>query len=67
MTYKKQDHKKSRAIDYEFAKLLKEEEEMFNEDGTVKDPERLKEFIKTLMFIEKEKFDYDQITHRFVK
>ena len=37
MTYKKQDHKKSRAIDYEFAKLLKEEEEMFNEDGTVKE------------------------------
>lgn len=39
----------------------------YNEDGTVKDPERLKEFIKTRMFIEKEKFDYDQITHRFVK
>ena len=38
----------------------------YNEDGMVEDSERLKEFIRTRIFLNKEQFNYDAITHKFV-
>ena len=37
------------------------------ENGFVKDPERLKEFIRKNMFLQKEHFDYDNINYKFVE
>tara|TARA_R100000008_G_scaffold86793_1_gene81649 strand:+ start:15125 stop:16060 length:936 start_codon:yes stop_codon:yes gene_type:complete len=39
----------------------------YNEKGEVQDPERLKEFIRTRMFLTKEQFDYDKVVHKFIK
>ena len=39
----------------------------YNEDGEVQDPERLKEFIRTRMFLTKEQFDYNKVVHKFIK
>ena len=39
----------------------------YNKKGEVKDPNRLKEFIRTRMFLTKEQFDYDNIVHKFIK
>jgi hypothetical protein len=39
----------------------------YDENGVHKEPERLKEFIRTRIFLEKDKFDYDKITNRFIK
>jgi hypothetical protein len=37
------------------------------ENGFVKDPERLKEFIRKNMFLQKEHFDYDNVNYKFVE
>jgi hypothetical protein len=37
------------------------------EDGFVKDPARLKEFIRTNMILSTDAFDYSQVPHRFIK
>ena len=39
----------------------------YDENGMVEDPERLKEFIRTRMFLNNAQFDYKTITHRFLK
>jgi hypothetical protein len=36
-------------------------------DGMVEDPQRLKEFIRTRMFLTKSQFDYETVNHKFVK
>ena len=41
--------------------------EKYDENGFVKDPERLKEFIRTRMFLDKSMFDYNNIVHKFVR
>ena len=41
--------------------------EKYNEKGEVKDPNRLKEFIRTRMFLTKEQFDYGKVVHKFIK
>jgi hypothetical protein len=41
--------------------------EKYDENGMVQEPDRLKEFIRTRMFLNKSQFDYDAVTHRFVK
>jgi len=38
----------------------------YDENGMVEDSERLKEFIRTRIFLNKEQFNYDAITHKFV-
>jgi hypothetical protein len=38
----------------------------YDESGMVEDSERLKEFIRTRIFLNKEQFNYDAITHKFV-
>ena len=37
------------------------------EDGFVKEPERLKEFIRKNMFLDKQAFDYDKLKFKFVR
>ena len=37
------------------------------EDGFVKNPERLKEFIRKNMFLDKKAFDYDKVNYKFVR
>jgi hypothetical protein len=46
--------------------VLHHDHSKYNEDGMVEDSERLKEFIRTRMFLTKEQFDYDAVTHKFV-
>ena len=41
--------------------------EKYNEKGEAEEPDRLKEFIRTRIFLTKEQFDYDKIVHRFIK
>lgn len=41
--------------------------EKYDKNGMVVDPDRLKEFIRTRMFLNKSQFDYDKITHKFIK
>jgi len=38
----------------------------YDEAGMVEDSERLKEFIRTRIFLNEEQFNYDAITHKFV-
>jgi len=47
--------------------VLYHDPDKYNEDGTAKDPTRLRKFIEANMFLNKSQFDYDQITHRFIK
>ena len=47
--------------------VMHHDPEKYNEKGEVRDPERLKEFIRTRMFLTEEQFDYDKIVHRFIK
>ena len=46
--------------------VLHHDRSKYDENGMVEDPERLKEFIRTRMFLTKEQFDYDAVTHKFV-
>jgi len=39
----------------------------YDENGMVDAPERLKEFIRTRMFLDNRQFDYTQVVHRFIK
>ena len=41
--------------------------EKYDENGMVQEPDRLKEFIRTRMFLNESQFDYSAVTHRFVK
>jgi len=47
--------------------VLPHNKEAYNEDGTAKYPERLREFIRTRMFLDNERFDYSKVVNRFVK
>ena len=47
--------------------VMQHDPKKYNEKGEVEDPERLKEFIRTRIFLTKEQFDYDKIVHRFIK
>jgi len=38
----------------------------YDENGMVQEPERLKEFIRTRMFLSKELFDYNDVKYRFL-
>lgn len=41
--------------------------EKYDESGMVQEPDRLKEFIRTRMFLNESQFEYGAVTHRFVK
>lgn len=47
--------------------VMHHDPEKYNEKGEVKDPNRLKEFIRTRMFLTKEQFDYGKVVHKFIK
>jgi len=46
--------------------VLHHDPDKYDENGMVQEPERLKEFIRTRMFLNKEQFDYNDVKHRFL-
>ena len=47
--------------------VLHHNKEAYNEDGTAKYPDRLREFIRTRMFLDNGHFDYSKVVNKFVK
>jgi hypothetical protein len=46
--------------------VLHHDPSKYDENGMVQEPERLKEFIRTRMFLSKELFDYNDVKYRFL-
>ena len=46
--------------------VLHHDPDKYDENGMVEDPERLKEFIRTRMFLTKEQFNYNDVRYRFL-
>ena len=47
--------------------VLHHDKTTYNKDGTAKHPERLREFIRTRIFLNNEQFDYNKLVNKFVK